>query len=501
MVATVAWRDEMQGVTRSQGSFALTSATQRGSSPAKLRPVRVARPNLVLAFLHGLASIIDTRLRLTHEMAEPCVRLTCIKAGRKFSCYIAILTGVPVFERGADMMIIQDKLQTQPRLAVFNLGFRPFFLMAGLFAPLAILAWVAVYTGSWLPRELPGQPGEWHGHEMLFGYGMAVVSGFLLTAVRNWTRIPTLHGKWLAGLAGCWLAARLAIWLKFSLVWPMVFDLLFDVGFILAVSLPIIRARQRQQIGILAKLMLLTLANLTFWLAMLGQLPQTLAVQWSLWSGLYLLLGLMFEMARRVLPFFIERGVGYPVQLINQTWIDQFSLVLFVFFWLVDVFAGLPGLASVLAMTLFIVHAIRLAGWHTRGIWKKPLLWVLYLGYAIATSGFLLKAATPWLGLSPLLALHAFAVGGIGLMTMGMMARVTLGHTGRDIQNPPRGTALSFGLLALAFVLRVLLPMLDGHDGLLWIALSGYAWAGAFVLFVALYAPALLKPRVDGLPG
>ena len=402
------------------------------------------------------------------------------------------------------MLMIQDTTQPQPKLALFNLGFRPFFLLAGLFAPVAVLVWVAVYSGDLPVAGKSGQLAAWHGHEMLFGYGLAVVAGFLLTAVRNWTQIPTLRGVWLALLAACWLGARLAVWLATDLRWPMMFDLLFDIGLIFAVSWPVVRVRQWKQIAILAKLVLLAVANLVFWLGMTEQWShdmQTTAVQWGIESGLYLLLALMFDMARRILPFFIERGVGYPVQLVNRDWIDRSSLVLFATFWLADVFVRMDWLASLLAAMLFVIHAIRLAGWYTRGIWRKPLLWVLYAGYAIATTGFLLKAVTPWFGLSSMLALHAFALGGVGMMTMGMMTRVTLGHTGRNIQQPPKGTTVIYAMLALAFVGRVLLVMLDSQHALFWIRLSGYAWALAFVLFVVLYAPALLKPRADGQPG
>jgi uncharacterized protein involved in response to NO len=128
-------------------------------------------------------------------------------------------------------------------------------------------------------------------------------------------------------------------------------------------------------------------------------------------------------------------------------------------------------------------------------------LWVLFLGYGGAISGFLLKALTPVVPLSPYLAVHAFAVGGIGLMTVGMMARVALGHTGRSIQEPPRVLAPIFFLLAGAFVVRVLLPMFDAAHYVLWVGVSQALWLAAFGLLAAICAPILIKARVDGQPG
>ncbi len=397
------------------------------------------------------------------------------------------------------MITIQDPARRVPRFALFNLGFRPFFLLAGLYSPIAILLWVGVFVYGWSLPRMPFLPIYWHAHEMIFGYGMAVVAGFLLTAVRNWTGLPTAQGAPLAGLTLLWLAARSAGWMTHSVAVPMTFDLAFDVLFIVAVTLPIMRTRQKQQAGIVAKLVLLALANLAFWLGIAGVLRH--GVEWGLYSGVYLLVALMFNMARRVLPFFIERGVGYPVQLTNHAWIDRSNLYLFLAFWIADVFVQLPLLTSLLALLLCVVHSIRLAGWHTRGIWSKPLLWVLYLGYAIVTAGFLLKAVTPMLSLSPTLALHAIALGGVGIMTVGMMARVSLGHTGRNIQQPPERLTMVFTLLVLAVVFRVVLPVIISAHYLLWLAMAQVAWIVAFLLFVRIYAPILVQARVDGQPG
>jgi uncharacterized protein involved in response to NO len=214
-----------------------------------------------------------------------------------------------------------------------------------------------------------------------------------------------------------------------------------------------------------------------------------------------LILSLIFVMARRVLPFFIERGVGSPVKILNRPWVDYSSLVLMLLFLAVDVFTHLDTLAAALAAALFVVHSVRLRDWHTAEIWRKPLLWVLFLGYGAAVLGFLLKALSAVLPLTPTLAVHAFAVGGIGLMTVGMMARVTLGHTGRDIQQSPRWLVLVFMALLLALLARVALPLLVPPWTLEWMALAQAAWLYAFAVFLWIYAPMLLRPRVDGQSG
>ncbi len=342
---------------------------------------------------------------------------------------------------------------------------------------------------------------HWHAHEMIFGYGMAVAAGFLLTAVRNWTHLDTLRGYPLAALATLWLAARVVGWMIPGQVLPMLLlDLMFDVWLIVAIFSPILRAKQHNQIGIASKLVLLMLANLCFYLGVSGVLEQ--GTVWGLYSGLYVLLALIYSMARRVLPMFIERGVGYPVKLKNWVWIDLSSIYVFVLFLIADVFWRNVPVTAALAGFLFAAHAMRLAGWHTKGIWKKPLLWVLYVGYGGATFGFLLKALAPFTSLSPSLALHAFALGGIGIITAGMMARIALGHTGRDIQQHSRLLAPAFGSLFAAYAARVLLPMIvpPAHY-LLWLGIAQAAWLIAFALFVWVHAPILVKPRVDGMPG
>ncbi len=384
--------------------------------------------------------------------------------------------------------------------AVLGLGFRPFFAVAALFSIMATAVWI----GAWLTgREWPGgsmAAMTWHAHEMVFGYAIAVVSGFLLTATRNWTGVKTLQGVSLLLLVCCWLAARilLAGGDSVPLLWAAIADCLFDTLLLAAVACPVIRVRQYRQAGILAIVALLLVANLLFYAGMLGLFPP--GTRAGLYTGVYMLMALILVMARRVLPFFIEKGLGVPA-LKNRAWLDVASLVLFLVFWIVDVWRPDSAPVAVLAVLLCLLHGVRLAGWYRPGLMRVPLLWVLFLAYLALVLGFALKAAVFQFGLSPMAALHAFTSGGIGLFTLGMMVRVTLGHTGRNIQEAPATVPLMFALLATSALVRVLLPLLDPLHHTFWIALAGGCWILSFGLFLASFLPMLLQPRVDGLPG
>lgn len=404
-----------------------------------------------------------------------------------------MLTELPVFR-----MINIDQPARHTGIAILNLGFRPFFTGATVFAVLSMLAWVGMYTFGmpWSQAALPAM--LWHAHEMIFGYGMAVIAGFLLTAVKNWTGVQTLHGIPLLLLFLLWLAARLLLLAggAAGLVWAALVDGLFNLLLVAALAWPIFKVRQFKQFGILSKVILLMLANLLFYAGVLEIYPW--GAQAGMYSGAYLILALIFVMSRRVLPFFIERGVGQPVTLTNRAWLDGASLFLFLAFWLADIFKPDSLLVAWLAGALCVLHVIRLAGWYAAGIWGKPLLWVLYVAYAAVAIGFALKVAVYVFGISPFIPLHAFTYGGIGLFTLGMMARVTLGHTGRNILEPPATTGWIFVLLLIGSVVRVVLPLLDAAHYLLWIEISQVFWILAFTLFAWVFVPMLWQPRTDG---
>ncbi len=336
---------------------------------------------------------------------------------------------------------------------------------------------------------------------MIFGYTFAVVAGFLLTAIKNWTGVQTLHGLPLLGLFLLWLAARLsALLLPAEMLWLVAAsDLVFGFLFLLAVLYPVVKARQWKQIAIIGKLFLMVLANLAFYLGMFGIWDNGIRI--GLYAGLYLFIALIFTMGRRVIPFFIEKGVGYPFAAKNWKWLDISSLVIFLFFSIADVLRWNSMLILLLALSLLVLHSIRLYGWYTPGIWKKSLLWSLYLGYGWMVVGFLLKCLSIVTSVSPLLALHSFTVGGIGLITIGMMSRVALGHTGNNVFDPPAILKLMFLLLLIGAVVRVILALLFPGYYVVWIGLSQLAWISAFGLFFVVYFPILIRVRADGMPG
>ncbi len=390
---------------------------------------------------------------------------------------------------------------TTYRYALDHLGFRPFFLLASLFAVVSVALWAWLYsTGGHLPvRELSAM--SWHAHEMIYGYALAVIAGFLLTAVRNWTSVQTLHGKPLLLLALIWLQARVMPFIAHpdALTAMALLDILFSVWLCWEIFTPIYRVKQWQHLGIWAKLMLLLLGQCFFYLGLFGVLEN--GVQWGLYTGLYIVVSLVLLMGRRVIPFFIEKGVGSPVTLINYRWVDLSSLVLMLLLWLFAVFVENRLPLAITGFALFAIHSVRLWGWYAKGMWSKPLVWVLYVAYAWLAVGFLMTALGAVGTLSPLLGVHALAYGGVGMLTLGMMARVALGHTGRNVFDPPRALVPIFALLFAGAVVRVLLPLLFPAHYADLILLAQLLWIAAFAPFAFIYAPMLVKPRIDGSYG
>ncbi len=393
----------------------------------------------------------------------------------------------------------------QHKTAFLQLGFRPFFSAAMGVAALAILAWMVTYFTGWTLPASEYSSIQWHAHEMIFGYGTAVAAGFLLTAIRNWTGVQTIQNKPLMILFILWFVARLLPFvLPSSLLWLLpVFDLSFNLFLAVATSIPIYKAKQWNNSAFPGKMFLLLIANVMFYLGLLGIWPEGL--HFGLYAGFYVVVALIFTMGRRIIPFFIEKGVDYPFAAKNWKWLDISNLVLFLFFAIADAFYASTSigamLTTLLAAVLFVLNSLRLYGWYTKGIWQKPLLWSLYLGYAWLVFGFLLKFLSYFFVISSFLAVHSFAYGGIGLITIGMMARVALGHTGRNVFDPPKVLILIYSLLSIGAVVRVILPMVNAQMYAWWIGIAQGLWITAFAILFIVYIPMLIKPRVDGMPG
>ncbi|MDH3589872.1 MAG: NnrS family protein, partial [Gammaproteobacteria bacterium] len=304
----------------------------------------------------------------------------------------------------------------------------------------------------------------------------------------------------LAVLFLLWIVARVANHL--NMVPPgigAIADLSFNWLMASVLLVPIIKARQWKQTAIIGKLVLLAVLNMLFYLDVFGLLNH--GAWWAVYGAFYTIIALILMMTRRLIPFFVERGVGYPVMLRNSRFLDLASLVLFLELMISELFGVLAGPTLWVAAALFVIHFVRLVYWYTPGIWRRPLLWSLYLSYAMLVVGFLLFALTSLLGIPKLLVLHTFAIGGIGIITVSMMSRVSLGHSGRNIHEPPLLVTAALVLLVFATLTRVAGPLIDAAHYSRWVEVSGGMWILAFVAFSVAYAPILLQPRVDGRYG
>jgi uncharacterized protein involved in response to NO len=304
------------------------------------------------------------------------------------------------------------------------------------------------------------------------------------------------QGGTLAAIFSLWLLARIT-WLidSSSIELAAFFDLTFILALIIAIARPIIVTRQWRQLAILSKLVLLGIGNLFFYLGVMGYSES--GIHLAIYGGLYLVIGLILTMGRRLVPSFVELGVGHPVQLYNSRWIDISSLLFFLVFFISELFLQTPWLSQLAAAVMFVITTVRIIGWYTPGIWKTPLLWGLYVALGFIDLGFILFATQKWTLISPYLSIHAFGVGGIGIITMGMMARVSVGHTGRNLKSPPKMIPYCLALLVFGAVFRVLLPAVLEQHYSLWIALSGSCWILGFTLFAWAFLPMLGQERPD----
>lgn len=380
--------------------------------------------------------------------------------------------------------------------APFALGFRPFFLAAGIYAVLLMGLWLGVLQGWLKTGDL--NPAVWHGHEMLFGFAVAVIAGFLLTAAQNWTGIPMPSGRPLAALFLLWLAGRLSFLVPgLPVGWVAVIDLSFLPVLALALALPIHKAKQLNNYPFPILLLALTVANALVHLEALGW--TTASARPGLHLATYVVVAIMVVMGGRVIASFTDNKLGTRAR--RWKLIERLVPAVTLGALLAALLAPHSLVTALLAALAAMMHAIRLAGWYTSKYWAVPLLWMLHLGYAWITLGFALLALTAaGVSTAAVSALHAFTAGGIGVLTLGMMARVSLGHTGRMLEPAPVMT-LAFVAVNLAALIRVVLPLFFPAAYAQGMAAAGLVWVAAFGVFVVVYAPMLLRPRIDGKPG
>jgi len=371
--------------------------------------------------------------------------------------------------------------QAPPGFALFALGFRPFYLLAGAYAALAVPLWALQYAG-WLP----GANILWHAHEMILGYAFAVITGFLLTAVRAWTGRPTPTGAALAAIAALWLLARgLAL---VSLPAAAVAGAFFAVAVAWGIGRPLVAAGNRRNLFFIALVLGLGAAGL-----LLQVWPQL-----GIALGLDAVLFVMTVVAGRVVPMFTNNAVaGAGARRI--AWLEKAALGAILALIALDALELVLPAAAV-ALAAAAAHGARLALWSPHRTLRKPIVWILHIAYAWIVVHLLLRGLAGF-GLVPVaLATHALTVGAIGGLTLGMMTRTARGHTARPLVAGAAETA-AYLLVQLAAVARVLVPLAFPGAYLAATLASALFWFAAFAAFTVAYVPILSRARLDGQPG
>jgi uncharacterized protein involved in response to NO len=378
--------------------------------------------------------------------------------------------------------------------ALWSLGFRPFYLLASAFAALSILLWVSQYVG-WLPAAYLRGPA-WHGHEMLFGYAIAVVTGFLFTAVRNWTAKPTPTGGWLMAFAALWVAGRILALTPYATATAVV-NAAFPVAVAIGIGIPIVQSGNRRNYFFIALLALLGVAVLTFHLAHAGVVPWPERA--SLQVGLDLVLFIMAVMGGRVIPMFTNNGVP-GTRATRHPVVEKIALGGVLALLGADLLLAPAWIIAPLAVFIAVAHAVRLGLWQPWRTMRTPMVWVLHVAYGWIVVYLVLRGLAAAGLVSELFAVHALTIGAIGGMTIGMMTRTARGHTGRPLV-PDQFEVTCYVLIVVAAVIRVFGGMLFPAAYAATVIVSGLCWSGAFAIFTIRYWPVLTRNRLDGKAG
>ena len=401
--------------------------------------------------------------------------------------------------RGEKMLALRKQRMADSH-PFFRGGFRPFFLGGALWALTVLVLWIGALAG-WLTLPTAFDPLAWHRHEMLFGYLAAVIAGFLLTAIPNWTgRLPVTGGR-LAALAGLWLAARLAM--LFSAVVGPWTALALDVGFLLVLFVVAAReviAAKNRNFPVVIVILLFAMANAIDHAEAMG-IAVSEGIGWR--AGLGLVLALIALIGGRIIPSFTRNWLskqGYKTGLPGQPgWFDKLalaSLVVALIGWVVA-----PDRTATAALLLFagMLHAIRFARWSGYRALRDPLVLILHVAYAWLPLGLLLLGMSIFDPALPRTsALHALTAGAMASMTLAVMSRATLGHTGRALRADGPTVAI-YLLVTFGAAIRVAAPLIP-LEYMRVIEVGGLLWGGAFLLFVFAYGPKLVGARPDGRP-
>lgn len=380
---------------------------------------------------------------------------------------------------------------------VWLVGFRPFFIATCVSGALLPLWWVLVFSGAVIVPNPAFNPVNgalhWHMHEMFFGFGWALLGGFLLTATKNWVGIRGRHGLTLVVLVGLWLLDRLVM--AYGGDWPAAamyaMSLPFMVMIIALLEIDLIRNRAkdsyRDNVYFILALPLFLLAKLA-----LLNVNTDPAIGWSMALGLFRLCFLV--MLERTLEGFMKGIFGVTLKRIR--WLDHsiktLGFVLVFSYWLP------VGVQSTLCLLLALLLMLRWLLWHPFKALRRIDVGVMYLGYLAIIVNLVLQGLLPFYeALTSSIAVHVFTLGAIGLIAPGMIVRISNGHTGRKVlfQAPDK---LAIYLMLGALIARVLLPAVAPDNYLPWLTVSALCWLLAFGIIGIRYTPMLLKPRVDG---
>jgi uncharacterized protein involved in response to NO len=401
------------------------------------------------------------------------------------------------------MMQITDLKTEQKITPLLRLGFRPFFLSGAIFSIVAIILWLLMYKGTISLSPLGGGYW-WHIHEMIFGFGGAIIAGFLLTAIQNWTGVRGAQGTVLLVLFLFWLAGRIVLLMPNIL--PSALITIIDLSFLPAVAYilakPLIAIKQYRNLFFVPVLLLFTLANLEMHLAI--YYPQVFNITFAGYAGVMLVTFLMSVMAGRVAPMFTANGTK-TAKATPLPWLDKVtngSLAIAVVSLLIEPITGFSsqffGFILIVAGIFQTMRWLRWKPWITLGV---PLLWSFHLAIKFIAYGLIILGASYLIPEVPSSHMwHLLTVGGMGGLILAMISRVSLGHTGRPL-SPPKAMTAAYIFITLATLVRAFGPWILPEKTLLFIDISGTFWLFAFGIFVITYAPMLMSARKDGRPG
>lgn len=397
------------------------------------------------------------------------------------------------------MIQITDNAKEQQLIPVFRLAFRPFFLAGSIFSVISLLLWGAILSGKiTMPSMLA--PSIWHAHEMLFGFAGAIILGFLLTAVQNWTGYPGLKGAKLAFIFSLWLAGRIALFvLPPELFWlTMLLELSWMPLAALSLGIAVVHGKQWRNLFFVPLLLVMSILNaLSLWGVKDNDYITSLN---AIWSMLFLVFFIIALMGGRVIPFFTSKGTSTDkVQPILALELASLAplLLLAVLTWIPET----NDISAVLAIIAGSANTIRLIRWKPLITLPVPLLWSLHLSYLLLSTGLLFYALALFFpAFNVVTMIHLTAIGGIAGVILAMISRVSLGHTGRSL-TPSKWMNIAFIFIALSALVRVFLPLFSPNLALMTYWVSILCWSIAFILFIIFYARMLVSARLDNRPG